>query len=405
MPDALDILTSQVPVPDAPVQAHSFKESDVLERYKDGFGAKEEPTPEPEIVPETPPAATPDAKAEADPIPPELLGIEPKKEEDELTKLLAEEPKGHIKNEHFKKVQTLAAARIQAAQAEKDQLAKELAEVKGRLNEDFIPEKVRKQLEDYQVRLKEREEELGRIAVERSPAFKEKFTNRKTSLVNQLTKTAEDLGLDKSVAKQLIHADLKKRVEILDNLELSASGQSYLTSLIQQHDQVDQDEQSFLADWQTQKARMEEEEMTQSTAQKARMKEEEDRDFQKVLDEMGKSFAPIRKVEGNDAWNKQVDSIIERAKHFYDGNFSNREFAEIVVAGCGAQQLGAINARLIETNRALAEENASLKAAGPSVPPVGSKAPVQDDSKLSFEERAKRTFDLMVGSAANNGNR
>lgn len=403
MPDALEILTSQVP--DAPVQAHSFKESDVLERYKDGFGPPEEPTPEPEVVKDTPPTPKPDAKTDADPIPAELLGIEPRKEQDELDKMLTEEPKGHVKNEHFKKVQTAAKARIEAAQAEKDALAKELADVKGKLNEDFIPEKVRKQLEDYQVRLKEREEELGKIAVERSPAFKEKFTNRKTSLVNQLTKTAEDLGLDKSVAKQLIHADLKKRVEILDNLELSASGQSYLTSLIQQHDQVDQDEQSFLADWQTQKARMEEEEMAQSTAQKAKMKEEEDRDFQKVLDEMGKSFAPIRKVEGNDAWNKQVDSIIERAKHFYDGNFSNLEFAEIVVAGCGAQQLGAINARLIETNKKLAEENASLKAAGPSVPPVGSKAPVQDDSKLTAEERYKRTFDMIVGSAANNGNR
>lgn len=401
MPDALEILTSQVP--DAPVQAHSFKESDVLERYKDGFGPPEpEPSPEPVKVD---PVVESKVQTEADTIPPEMLGIEPKKEQDELDKMLTEEPKGHVKNEHFKKVQTAAKARIEAAQAEKDALAKELADVKGKLNEDFIPEKVRKQLEDYQVRLKEREEELGKIAVERSPAFKEKFTNRKTSLVNQLTKTAEDLGLDKSVAKQLIHADLKKRVEILDNLELSASGQSYLTSLIQQHDQVDQDEQSFLADWQTQKARMEEEEMAQSTAQKAKMKENEDRVFSAKLEAMSKTFAPLRKVDGNEQWNAQVDATIATAKKFYDGQFTDEEFSEIVLAGAGAKQLGAINARLIETNKKLAEENASLKAAGPSVPPVGSKAPVQDDSKLTAEERYKRTFDMIVGSAANNGNR
>lgn len=403
MPDALEILTSQVP--DAPVQAHSFKEVDVLERYKGGFAPPEESevVAETEVKTEVP---KPEVKpTEADPIPPELLGIEPKKEEDELTKMLTEEPKGHVKNEHFKKVQIAAKARIEAAQADKDQLAKELAEVKGKLNEDFIPEKVRRQLEDYQVRLKEREEELGKLAVERSPAFKEKFTNRKNSLSTQLTKTAEDLGVDKSVAKQLIHADLKKRVEILDGLELSSSGQSYLTSLLQQHDQVEQDEQSFLADWQTQKARMDEEAEAQSTAQKAKMKENEDRIFQAKLESMSKTFAPLRKVEGNDKWNAQVDEVISTAKKFYDGQFSDEEFSEIVLAGAGAKQLGAINARLIETNKALAEENASLKAAGPSVPPVGGKPPVQDDSKLTLEERAKRTFDLMVGSAANNGNR
>lgn len=397
MPDALDTVIAQVPEP----VAHSFKENDVMERYKEGFAPKQESTVETPPAVETP---TPEiAPAKSDDIPDEILGITKAPVVDELDKLLTEEPKGHVKNENFKNLQAKAKARIEAEQAEKAQIRKELEEVRSKLNADFVPEKVQKRLEQAESLLKEREEELGKLAVERSPMFKERFTKRKDSLSVQLEKTIEQLGLDKNVSKQLIHSDLKKRVEILDNLELTASGQGYITSLLQQHDQVSSEEGDFLSDWQTKKAQMEQEEAALSDAQKAKRKEMEDRTFEATREAMSKTFAPLRKIEGNDAWNAGVDEAIATAKRFYDGQFTDEQFSEIVLAGAGAKRLGAMYERLKGMYDETARENASLKAASPSAPPPGSKPPVIDDSKLTQEERFKRTFDQIVGSASNNG--
>lgn len=400
MPDALDTVISQVPEP----VAHSFKENDVLERYKEGFAPKPEPAVEAAPVVETPKTeATPAPSAKSDDIPDEILGIAKTPVVDELDKLLTEEPKGHVKNENFKNLQAKAKARIEAEQAEKAQIRKELEEVRSKLNADFVPEKIQKRLEQAESLLKEREEELGKLAVERSPMFKERFTKRKDSLSVQLEKTIEQLGLDKNVSKQLVHSDLKKRVEILDNLELTASGQGYITSLLQQHDQVSSEEGDFLSDWQTKKAQMEQEEAALSDAQKAKRKEMEDRTFEATREAMSKTFAPLRKIEGNDAWNAGVDEAISTAKRFYDGQFTDEQFSEIVLAGAGAKRLGAMYERLKGMYDETAKENASLKAASPSAPPPGSKPPVIDDSKLTQEERFKRTFDQIVGTASNNG--
>lgn len=337
-------------------------------------------------------------------IPPEMLGKEEVKEQDEWEKLHNEEVKGHLKNENWKKYKEATGKKVQSLQSERDSIAKELEEVRGRLNADFVPEKVQKRLERAEALLQEREEELGKIAVERSPMFKERFTKKQDSLSSQLEKTIEQLGLDKNVSKQLIHSDLKKRVEILDNLELTASGQGYITSLLQQHDQVSSEKEAFLADWQTQKAQMEQEEAALSDAQKAKRKEMEDRTFNTKLEAMAKTFAPLRKIEGNDAWNAGVDEIVSTAKKFYDGQFTDEEFSEIVLAGAGAKRLGAINERLIADNRKLAAENASLKAANPDVNPQDGKISLPNGKNSERFDRAdaQRAFREMVSAPRQN---
>lgn len=337
-------------------------------------------------------------------IPPEMLGKEESKEQDEWEKLHNEEVKGHVKNENWKRYKEATGKKVQSLQSERDSIAKELEEVRGKLNADFVPEKIQKRLERAEALLQEREQELGKLAVERSPMFKERFTKRQDSLSAQLDKNIEQLGMDKSISKQLIHADLKKRVEILDNLELSASGQAYLTSLLQQHDQVSDEKEAFLADWQNQKAQLEQEELARSDSEKAKRKEMEDRVFNSKLDAMSKTFAPLRKIEGNEAWNAGVDEIVSVAKKFYDGQFTDEEFSEIVLAGAGAKRLGAINERLIADNRKLAAENASLKAANPDVNPPDAKLNLPNGKNAERFDRAdaQRAFREMVSAARQN---
>lgn len=400
MPDALETVINALPEP------VSFNENAVMDRWAAGFPKSEE-APVEEVKTEPAPTATPEVKPTDDSgIPNEILGIEtPKADENEIDKLLSEEPKGQLKNQNYKNLQEKARAEITREREQRTLIQKELEEVRSKLNADFVPEKIQKQLEEYQTKLKEREEELGKIAVERSPMFKERFTNKINGVGNQLKKTAEELGLDADLVPRLLASSIKRRVEILGDTELNGAGVGLITNLLQQHDQLNSEKDEFLTDWQSKAAEMERTQREQTDAEKAKLKEYEDRRFNLVLENMAKSYAPLKKIEGNEEWNKGVDEAVSTAKRFFDGHFSDDEFAEIVLAGAGAKRQGAMFEKLKAMYSEVVKERDGLRAASPSAPPVGSKPPVKDDSKLTLEERAKQTFDLMVAGAANNGNR
>jgi hypothetical protein len=405
MPDALETVINALPEP------VSFNENAVMDRWKDGFAPATEADPAPAEESKAEAAATPAVVQEKTEdktgIPDEILGIakEAKAQDNEIDKLLSEEPKGQLKNQNYKNLQEKAKAEITREREQRATIERELAEVRGKLSEDFIPERVRKQLEDYQAKLKERDEELGKIAVERSPMFKERFTSRINGVGNQLKKTAEELGLEPDLVPRLLASSIKRRVEILGDTDLNGAGVGLITNLLQQHDQLHAEKDEFLTDWQSKAQEMERTTREQQDAEKAKLKEYEDKRFHSVLENMSKTFAPLRKVDGHEDWNKGVDEAIGMAKKFYDGQFTDDEFAEIVLAGAGAKRQGEMFSKLKGMYEEVVKERDALKAASPSAPPVGSKTTVQDDSKLSMEERAKRTFDLMVGGAANNGMR
>lgn len=399
MPDALETLMEQVPEP--PASAASFKEADVLERYKGGFGPKEPVVESPAAPPEPPKETTPPATAESD-IPPELLGITketPKPEEDIFTI----EPKGQLKNENYKRLQAEARTRIEAEKAEKAAIKKELEELRSRYTDDYVPEKISKELEYERKTRIEREEELGRIAVERSPLFKQQFTAKQDGLFRQLQKTGEELGLHKDIAAQLIHSSATKRFELLEDLEINGAAKGYISSLLQQHDQVETDKATFLEDWKGKAEQMQRDQEAQTNAEKAKLKAYEDKVFDSTLERLSKTFAPLRKIEGNDKWNQGIDNDIAVARKFHDGEFTTEEFDEVILAGVGAKRLYSMYEKVLGMYQESAKELAGLKSASPSAPPPGSKPPIDDDSKLSFEERAKRTFDRIVASAANQG--
>lgn len=391
--DALSQVIAVVPEP------VSFKEGDVMERWKDGFGPKEEvAAPALEVKPKEEPPVVKTGE-----IPPEILGVEPVKAQE--PDLLNEEPKGQLKNENYKRLQAYAKTQLEAERAEKAELKKQIEANQAKLKDDYVPEGLAKRIEQYEAALKEREEELSKVAVERSSTFKERFTVRQDGLFKQLQKTAQELGLDGDLASQLVHSGGKKRFDLLEDLEINGSAKSYLTSLLQQHDQVEADKAEYLADWKTRSAELEQQTLAQQDKEKSRVKALEDKAFQDVQAEMAKKSAYLRPIEGNEEWNKTLEADIASAKAMFDGDFTPHAFAEMVLAGARAKTQGKMMDTLIEKYRAVIKENGELKAASPSTPPPGAKAPVQDDKGLTQEEQFKRTFDRIVGSAANNGMR
>jgi hypothetical protein len=407
MPDALETLVNAVP--EDPAKAHSFSDSAVMERWKEGFAPKTEP--EPEVTPNPEPkVATPKkeepakAKDESE-IPESVLGIKaPVKKEAEELDLLTAEPTGPLKHENYKKLQAQARARVEAEKAARDKIVAEFEEYKGKYKADAVPEDFKKRHDEISARLTQREEELAKIAVERSDMFRERFTNKQSSIVQSLKKTGEELEIKQDTISQLLAASGKRRFEILEEIDATSSAKAYLTSLLKDHDQLEADKETFLSDWKSKAAEMEETERQRADAQKARMKEHEDKLFDEKWNELSGKLSALQRVEGNDKWNAGIDQIKAEAKRYMEGDFEPGEFAHNIIAGLTAERIGAINQVLhSKLNTALAEiEN--LKAASPSAPPPGGKVTSsEDDSKLSFEDRAKRTFDRVVGSAANNG--
>jgi len=376
--------------PQGPVTEPNFSPQDTASRFTEVF--KNLPGNEPEaIIDTTKPEPEVKAPAQKGDIPDELLGIEPSKpaeNQDEWDQLHNEEVKGQVKNENFKRYKDATGKKVSALQAELDKIKKEAEELKGRYSDDYVPEKVSKELELERKLRMEREEELGRIAVERSPMFKERFTAKQEGLFKQLQKTADELSLDKDTASQLIHSSGAKRFALLDEMDINAAAKGYISSLLQQHDQVESDKESFLSNWQEQQAKHESETALQKNAEKAKLKEYEDKVFNSTLDTMSKTFAPLRKIEGNEDWNKGVDEAIAQARNFHDGNFTTEEFDEVVLAGVGAKRLYGMYEKVVGMYRAEKARADSLQSASPGISPVDGKTPTEHEGNSERFDRA-----------------
>jgi len=401
MPDALDTLMSQVP--DGTPQ--SFTEAAVMERWKDGFPEnKENPeTPSPEA--KEPPKQEKKAEvteAKKGDLPDSLLGIEPQKK-DEEPDLISAEPSGPLKHENYKKLQAQAKAKIEAEQARYTSLQKELEEIKGKFTPDYVPDEIKTKLDTETKRRTELEERLGRIAVEHTDAFKERFTNKQNGIITSLKETGKDLGINADVIDQLLASSGKRRFDILEDVDANTTAKAYLTSLLKDHDQLQIEKSQYLDEWKVNSEKLTAKEQAEKDSELARMKDREDRAFEQATGKHRKTFALFQKIEGNEDWNAQVDAREAKAKELFNADWTPELVSEVVLAAVAAEPMykafETVRSQLIEARTELQK----YKAAGPSAPPPGSKTPVQDDSKLTFEERAKRTFDSIVGSAANNG--
>jgi hypothetical protein len=386
-----DVIEPTVETPTAPT---SFSQNDIAKRYAnvDFSGRGGTPDPVPEVEPEPEPEPT---KSNEPKIPDSVLGIEPEKKAEE--DILNELPKGPVKHEHFKRVQEKAKAEIAAEKARVTEIQKEVERLRKLEAEDYIPDRIKKEYEALRQRDQEREDEIRRLDVQHSTEFKEKFTNRQNSVDKLLKTVAGELEIPNSTIDALRNASPKKRTEIFDALETSESSKSQIINLLQKNDEIELEKQDFMANWKEQAEKLEQERTARDDSRKAKLKEHEDRIFNGVLENYRKTNAVFQRIEGNDAWNAQAERLEAEATRFYNGEFSDEEAADWAISG----PAGKIYYQMFEVARAkvqeLSKEIAALKAAGPTIPPVGGKPPKEDLSKLSLTQRFEKTFNEMTG--------
>lgn len=365
------------------------------------------PAPDPAPGTEVKTEAAPTTETKAPEVPPEFLGISKEATPDPLEAdraLLKERPKGPIKHDHFTTVQT-AAERL-VAEAEKratDALARAEAAEKQR----GVPnEEASKKLEQLQ---QERDDYLSRLerqAAKDSPRYKQQFTDPKDAISSRLANRAKELGVDSETVENALRSSFKRRLEIVDSLEIGETAKSALTHIMEQHDAITQQEESFLAKSREELTAWQQQEKAQAEAHDKQRAEVESRVFKEVSEGMRTRFAPFQRVEGNAAWNAQAEALEAEAAKYYNGQVPLKDLAEVVHYGLGARVLEEkIIPALRAQNKALSDENARLKVGQPSANGAQPNGRVgqPDQSHMTPEERAMDTFRRAQAGALNNG--
>jgi hypothetical protein len=346
------------------------------------------------------PRPEPDAVVTDDGIPDMLLTGAPKKEPE--VELWKGEPPQELKGksrEHFKNLQSQTGLKITSLETERERLAAEIAELKK--NGNVAGEDTIKELEVLRKTREELEAELERVAVERSPMFKQKFLSRENQIKTQAIRVLKVSGADESLFEQAVNAPDKKKFELLNSEELNEAQRSALTSLLVQYDLIQDEKNSAL---ENSKEFVKEHQTREEQRQKDQLAAREHAENE-IFERMGKKvsteFEPFMEVEGNEAWNEQVRANRERAKNFFAGKASLEELAEIAHYGIGAKSLHKMFRTVQGKYNAAVAEIAKLKGANPSI--NGSHPTKETPVNESSEERLKRTFREEMALVHNQG--
>lgn len=337
-----------------------------------------------------------------------LTGEDPKApkqdEPEDLDKLFSEEPKGQLKHEHYKKVQQGAKTAVEKARAELTALREEYETHKK--SNGKVPESFQKEYEATKAELAKYREAIQRSDLQNDPAFVGKYQPREDAKRRQLTTAAKELGLDAELVETALHSSYKRRLEIVrdltSSLDTAEGAQGDLMGLMRAYDDIQEEKRSELEKAGETAAAYHKERQAQREAEEARIRKEEDNVFSEALEDAKKKLFPFQRVEGNEAWNKQADSLIEEAKRRFNEGSNLREVADTYLQGVAYKVQATV---LQQAQKDLKEARAQIaKLTGAS--PSGGNGPgyKAEDKTLSKEEQVMRAFDRAIEGAANQQN-
>lgn len=243
------------------------------------------------------------------------------------------------------------------ARSEIDNLKKELESAKANTNSGDL-DKIRAERDQLS-------DELKIASIERHPEFRRKYEERAGQLVTQ-AKEMVGVGMDEKITQLLFMAESEGRTEQLDDVfsELPVSKQARLANLISEMDKLQTDRV---------------EELNNSNATYDALQERDRGHLQERLDVTHKTFDEVaqrasnlemyRTKEGDDDWNKEVDSRMNVARSIFTGASNQEDLALASLwAAAGPSYREAYGAQ-VEVNRRLQAQIKDLTGATPSMQP------------------------------------
>lgn len=308
-----------------------------------------------------------------------------------VDKILSERPKGQIKHDHFEIVQNAAKEEVTWHRAELKKFKTDLEKL--RANAGKLPEDHVREVEATKKQLTEAREELSRVAFERTPEFRERFTDREARLVGLAEKAAKDNGIDPKIIKNALASSGKQRFEILEGAgELSPGALSYISNVLAQHDDLQEEKATVLSQSKERYAQWQEAQKAQGAQRDAQQKAIE----QQAFEEAGKALAAkhrlFQEAKGEKFKATQSAALAEAKRIFHEGNLSEVELATVAHKAAMFDVQERFLDHVVAERNSLKAKVAELTAAGPQVNGSAQQRPLNDEAGLTEEQRMERSW-------------
>lgn len=307
----------------------------------------------------TPPVADPNASVAV----PDALVVPPveKPPVSPLDEIEGMEPGTKIKPEqatHFKQLKEKAKSTI-------SKLLEENATLKSRPAEAVDVKPYEEKLTAAEQRIAEKEAEIERIAFEQSPKY-QAFLSKEQVNVDAAKSYLEGTDIDPDVIERAAKATGAKRLNVLREAGLDAEIIAAVSPHLSTIDGVRAERNAALENRKTIQAQWESEQRTAHETQTAQQKAAQDRVYTDTLNRLMQEVPTLKKVDGNEAWNKQIDADIARGKDAFGGSKSLEELAELAALGAHARSIISANKTLSEKLNTALAQLAKLTAASPN---------------------------------------
>ena len=324
---------------------------------------------------------------------------EPEKEKpDEVIAAIdaMELPKGASKTQvaSFGELRQKAKERIESQKSR----IKELEEKIGQSSNKADIEALQSKITAAEEKASKIEEEFSRAAYEQSPRFRSKFVTREATALDGAKKVLEGTEVSPEIIEVAARLSGQKRREVLKNAGIEGDLLSEVVPYLVSYDSVQNDKKAALENWKGEAAQIAEENKAKSEVARVRKLAEENRVWETVSRKI--DLLPLRKSKEDDRWNARAEELDARAKQIFNGEGVPLDaFAETIRKGVAYDAQDEVLQKVIEENTHLKAENAKLKSARPGGSiTVGGDQGKPDQSKMSFEEKAKATFNEQLAA-------
>lgn len=329
---------------------------------------KGEHAPEPDKTPPQEEKTPTEAPKNETGIPDEFLtGEPPKKEEkvdDAVAQIEAMVLPPNAKKEQvasFAKLKEQSVTAIKAAHARVAELEAKTSDGSTKAEIEAAREEAKKAAE----RAAELEHKLEMAAFEKSPKFQQQYVEAEKGTLDGAKTYLEGTEIDPAVIEVAARLKGSARIKVLQDAGMDPSTLSAVTPYLAEYDKIQRGKASALENWKVQadaEALQQKQALDAKAAQRA---QEENRIWDSTLQKISVQILPFRKVENNENWNKQGDTLLADAKRVYNGEADLAEVAEKVAMGTAYPVLQKMYDTVVQKNKDLAAENAKLKSARP----------------------------------------
>lgn len=255
-----------------------------------------------------------------------------------------------------------SASDFKKLKSDRDNARKELDELKSKLSE-LEDSNVNVVLEDVQRERDELSKRLRVTNIERHPDFERKYSAKINAAVEQAKGVVGEENAER-IEKLLKMDDSEHRTNALEDLfgELSTSKSAVMGAIIQRVGEVNSERAGALADSETTYAEM--------VAQQRQAREATVASSDAVFSDVMKEASGIELFQprdGDDEWNREIDSRVAQAKRIFSGDNDQHELARASFWAASGPKYRELLADSIEINRRLREQLGNVNGATPSV--------------------------------------